>query len=344
MTLTMRPAIKLPSHKGARFKDATEVSEQKLRDIVRGKDRTFARSQAMAALQASDVGDKHVEFERVLANELEPSELRYKAAQYLARINTPDALKSLVKNGAVSDRETLTGVVKALGQIGDRSALPALAKVQRSATGHVQKLARFSAALIAHRSGLEEADLPVPAAKDLLGLPAEKAAPIARTVADQEQIKLCLKTIGRQPFGIKIDETFAYQLVCANRRMMILFNRDLRKKNALNVAKRKTFLGLVAVFYEGSKSYSVRYLLLTSPAAKGKAVDILVALTNGEIVFSGEAKLVKEVYDFKINAVARPGAHSVNIKGNWTTEGISFREATSSLVTQVARKTPVEVV
>lgn len=343
MTLIIRPPLKLASQKIVSLKDATEISEQKLRDIVTGKDRSFERLQAMAVLQASDVSDKHVEFEKVLANEHEPSDLRYRAALHLGNMDTPASLQSLIKNTSVRDRVVLTGVVKALGRIGDQSALSALTRVQRTATGHVQKLARFSAALIAHRLGLEEHDLPVPAEKDQLSLPADRVASISLAIADLKEIKSCLKSIGRQTFGISVDETVAYQMTCDKRQLMILFNRDLRRRSALDVGKRKTFLGLVAGFNAAASTYSVQYLLLTSPVARSKTVNIFVALTNGDIAFSGQATPGNESYDFKIAAVGRPGAYAVHIKGNWTSDRVSFQEARTSLKTQIARRTPTEI-
>jgi HEAT repeat protein len=142
--------------------DPDQLSLKRLRNVVAGKDRSFSRAQAMMLLLASDFPNKHRDFEAVLGNEEEPSRFRYLAAISLGRVNTAAAMEVLVKHSQIRDERVLTGVMMALGRIGDKSALDVVSRVKQQTTGMAASMAKFAAALISHRLGLAGNDLPVP--------------------------------------------------------------------------------------------------------------------------------------------------------------------------------------
>src|SRR5438874_5458304 len=83
------------------------LSLKHLRNVVAGRKTTFSRSRAMAMLQTTDFPNKHRDFEAVLENEKESSDIRSLAAISLGKIATAAALAILVKNLNVTDERVL---------------------------------------------------------------------------------------------------------------------------------------------------------------------------------------------------------------------------------------------
>ena len=120
----------------------------------------------MTRLLESDFPNKHRDFEHVLANEADAPEARHLAALHLGMIDTRAALDALIAQTAIRDEYVLTGVLKALGRIGDVSALSAIERVLKTATGTAAAQAALAAAFIAHRLNLPGHALPVPSSSD----------------------------------------------------------------------------------------------------------------------------------------------------------------------------------
>jgi hypothetical protein len=343
MSLKIGPPFKIsPRLSEGLILDPDEISLKRLRDVVTGRDTTFSRSRAMALLLASDFPNKHRDFEVVLENETESSTIRYVAAINLGRMNTPAAAEILIRNSHVRDERVLSGVMKALGRIGDKTALDAIFSAQEYAEGLAASQAKFAATLIAHRLGLEEGDSPIPKTGDHLEVhPSARPFPITR--AGDTDAEFCLRSLADQPFGIEFSEHPMYQARCGRNTWMILLNRELVGKYTVQqLKKQKAFLGVVAIRNEETRLYSVAFLLLTSPAKEKDAANILIYRTTGELVFSGTARVEGNCAAFSILALPRPGAFAVQIEGSFEDGRLDINTALSTEFVQMKKREPSE--
>jgi hypothetical protein len=323
--------------------DTDKLSLKRLRDVVAGRDTTFPRSRGMAILQTTDFPNKHRDFEAVLENEKESPEIRYLAAINLGKISSPAAIEILVKNSHVSEEHVLAGVMKALGCIGNKSALDAISTAKKRAKGLAAMQAEFAATLIAHRLGLEECELPVPETMDHLELDLPCARPFRITRADDTDAEFCLRSLAGQQFGIEFSEHPMYQARCGRNVWMILLNRDFGDKNSVKtLGKRKAFLGVVAIRSEETRLYSVAYLMLTSSSKDEDVVSILIYRTNGNLTFSGTARVVGNCAEFSILALPQPGAFAVKIEGTFEYGRLNIKTALATTFVQIKKLEPIE--
>ncbi|MGH8549720.1 MAG: HEAT repeat domain-containing protein [Methylococcales bacterium] len=323
--------------------DTDKLSLKRLRDVVSGKDTTFPRSRGMAMLLTTDFPNKERDFEAVLENEKESPDIRYLAAINLSKIPSPATIEILVKNCHVRDERVLAGVMKALGSIGNKSALDAILMAKKRAKGLAAMQAEFATTLITHREGLEGYELTAPETANQLEPDLHCARPFRITRADDADAEFCLRSLAGQPFGIEFSEHPMYQVRCGRNTWMILFNRDFGgKSNVKTLGKRKAFLGVVAIRSEETRLYSVAYLLLTSPAKDEDAVSILVYRTNGKLTFAGTARVVGNCADFSILALPQPGAFAVKIEGTFEDGRLNIKTALSTTLVQIKKREPTE--
>ena len=323
--------------------DTGSPSLRRLREIVAGKDETYPRSQSMAMLLRTDFPNKHRDFEAVLENEREPPELRYLAAIHLGTMATPAALEILVRNSRVRDERVLAGVMKALGRIGDRSALDAITAARQYATGAAARQAEFAATLIAHRTGSEEYAPPVAVTASLLELDLHCARPFRVTRADGADAELCLRSLAGQPFGIEFAEHPMYQVRCGRKTSMILLNREFTTEASVeSLQRRRAFLGVVAARSEDTRLYSVAQLMLTAPAEGKDEIRLFIHRPNGDLAFAGTAQVAENCAGFSIRAVPRPGAFAVSIEGRFEDGKLDITTALSTRFVQIAKREPIE--
>lgn len=323
--------------------DTDTLSLKRLRDIVAGRDSSYPRSGGMAMLQTTDFPNKHRDFEAVLGNEKEPPEIRYLAATYLGKIATSAAMEILIKNSQIRDERVLVGVMKALGCIGNKSALEAVSVTQKRATGLAARQAEFAATLIAHRVGLEEYELPVSETRDHLEIDVHCARPLRIVRADDADAEFCLRSIAGQSFGIEFSEHPMYQVRCGRNTSMILLNRDFGDIDSVQtLGKRRAFLGVVALRSEATRLYSVAYLMLTSPARDEDAISILVYRTNGNLAFSGTAQVAGNYAEFSILAHPQPGAFALKIEGTFEAGRLEIKTALATMFVQIKKREPIE--
>lgn len=124
---------------------------------------------------------------------------------------------------------------------------------------------------------------------------------------------------------------------------MILLNRDFGDKNsAKTLEKRKAFLGVIAIRSEETRLYSVTYVILTSPAQAEAAVSVLIYRTNGNLAFSGTARVIENCTEFAILALAQPGACAVKVEGTLENGRLDIKTALSTMFVQTKKREPIE--
>jgi hypothetical protein len=325
--------------------DLDEINLRQLRDAVAGKNRTFPRARAMDLLLTTDFPNKHRDFEAVLENNSETPEDRALAAINLAKVNTPASLDVLIKHIQTDDELVLTCIMKALGRIGDKSALNAILKFKEGAKGLAAEQAKFAASLISHRLGLPDNELPIPDEEEYVEICRDAARPFQINLAGSNDAEFCLRSLADQSFGIEFAEYPMYQVCCGRNNWMILFNRDfIGQDMAKKLGKKKAFPGLIAIRSEASRLYSVAFLILTSPAKQPDKVNILIHRPNGGLIFSGSMQVKENRLEFSIYAIARSGVFPIRVVGAFEDGELQVKTALSEFFVQGEKRQPLKEV
>jgi hypothetical protein len=307
---------------GTRVGDPDGVSLKQLRDAVAGKDVDWPRAHAMTRLLESDFPNKHRDFERVLANEADAPEARHLAALHLGMIDTRAALDVLIAQTAVRDEYVLIGVLKALGRIGDASALSAIERVLKTVTGTAAAQAALAAAFIAHRLNLPGHALPLPPSTDCgldTGTPMNGGQPpdcgrLRVTVANASDAELCLRSLARRPLAVELLESPMYEMRCGRNIWMIALNRDAGEKDLIHrLSSQKMLVAVVARRDRDTGLYAAAFLVFTTPDADG--AHILIHRVDGGLISAGFARTSGDNAEFALRPLKGPRPYTVSVEG-----------------------------
>jgi HEAT repeats len=310
-----------------------------IRDAVAGINTSIPRKRAVQLLQTVNFPEKIQDYQNLLENEDEPSDIRYLAAIGLYKANTPEAIEILIGNSQTRDQNVLAAIMKGLGRIGDERALPAIVRVKNSATGRAASQAAFAAGLLSHRFGLAGNDLRVPVASEYLPPPGGTTSQVRVATPPETEVEVYLRSLVLQPFGIQQDVNHLYQIQCGRNNFMLAFNEAFTHPDtARTIQVRKTLLGVIATKNEETESYATAYLLLTTPAAQANVLDLLIHRSTGELIFSGTAQIKGSSAEFSIRSISRPGAFSVDIAGSFEVGRLQLTNAQSGTIVQERRR------
>jgi hypothetical protein len=324
---------RLPRHGIVRLPEGADwdpptVTLKAIREVVAGRGESgHSREQAMAVLMASDFPNKHRDFQSLLENGSESRQIRHLAARYIGMTNTPAAMEILIQNTEIRDEYVRAGVVRALGRIGDTSALPAVLGVKEEGGGRAAAQAAFAAALISHRWGLEGNDLAFPAEEAYVNLPTSGTRDIEIASAGEEGAEFCLRSLATEPFGVEFAEQPMYELRIGQALSMLVLNRDVLSGSPVRyITRRKAFLGVIA-YRTRAGLYPVGLLVLTAPSKKQNEVGISLCTTEGAIVFGGRGVARQDGVAFSIATVSGSKASPVSIRGVLEGGGLEFETA-----------------
>jgi hypothetical protein len=310
-----------------------------LQNVITGSHSRVARSRAVYLSQHDDVPTQIHHLQLLLENEAEYSHIRRLAAAILGRINTPEAEKILIRSSQVRDSNILASVVTALGRIGGETALKAVVEAQGYAIEPASSLARFAAALISYRLGLEGNDLPVPRGDEYMERASGATHPVEITHAEEGEARACLQSLAMEPFGVEFSNQNLYQVRCERNSLMLLLNRDFTGQDAIRkLQERKALFGVVARKNPTMDSYSISFLVLTSPSGQAHSNHIWINRSTGEPAFHGTAQLIRDKAEFEISTLAGPGAFSVRFEGTFDGHTFKFRTALSGLFGEKPRE------
>ena len=173
--------------------------------MLTGKSKALPKTLAMNLLQNQEYHNKLKDLQSVLENNNESATLRYLAATNLGRTNVADAQDILIKNIQIDDDLVLSGIVEALGRVGDVEAIPALLNIKITKNEFVSSKANFAVSLISYRFGLEGNELSIPTEEEYLKL-SGNTQPIMISKARRNEINKCVDCISDRPFGIQLAQ------------------------------------------------------------------------------------------------------------------------------------------
>jgi hypothetical protein len=251
------------------------------------------------------------------------------------------ANKILVNNLSIRDDVVLSGVVKALGWIGDQRAFEAISRLSGTAGERAATGARFASTLIAHRLGLDGGESSNDVNVDYLDLQHDAARRLSLDSADPKEAEMCLRSVVEHPYGIEYAEAPMYQLRCGQNAWMVLFNRDCVGRDVVERLRRhKSLLSVIAYRSRASRLYAPVYLVMTAPSGGG--VAILVYRASGGMQFGGETRIDDGIASFSMRAAARPGAFAVRLDGTFDGVRLTMSTALAGAVAARRKRSVVE--
>jgi len=319
--------------------DPDRVSLARIRRAIAGGDAELPAARAMTLLFDSDFPNKHRDFEKVLADDAAPELLRRVAAAYLGRMQTPEAVEILVQQLDIRDELVLSSVVRSLGASGGRRALETLDALERDLPASVYDEVVVARTFIAHRIGVEGAERPTSSEIAFIDVDERCSGKLGVMAADRNDTELCLRALGRRPFGIELAEN-AIQVRCQRRVWLFLPNHLYSTHSALGgLASHRAILGLVASRVQATGLYSLAYVLLATPLEDG-TIRVVATRTNGQMTFGGSARLDERGLHFSLRAAARPGAFAIGVDGTWANGELRVERAVAGFTAEFPRNRP----
>jgi hypothetical protein len=244
---------------------------------------------------------------------------RVAAIAALGQMATPESQSVLSAMLADSEPRIRLATLKSLGQVANRSALPALNDLATSGDRAVAQQLQLTKALIAHREGLagpflEEAPRNPRAPGD-----AESTRPVRFDVRSADETAADLTRFQGPDYGLRFSER-AYRLHCGRADWSLFVNGDLGSLTATErLLERPWIAGILARWMPPDVANATQYLLLTRPA--GASVHIDVVRTDGEIVYTGSASPAARDLSFDIADIERPQTAPTHVTGVLSEDG-----------------------
>jgi len=330
--------------RGAGAGSGTLRGLQEVRDALHGRSDRLTPTDAVQLLSHSAFPNRHRDLQSILDDEGASSRLRYLAAVGLARADRTAAQDILIRASQTSETRVLAGIFRALGQVGDETALRAVEEVLPRAEAQARTQGEFARTLIMHRIGLSGGRSARTPKIEALELAADCGQRVLIRAARAHVAMESLLALGPRPYGIELAEDPMFEFVCDRCRGTIMLNREFTGTDALSLLrKRPALLGLGALRSESDDRWSAAAVLLTTP--EGKGIRIAVHLTNGERIFDGLATVQDEEARWSLRAVRRLGAFPIRAEGTFSSGMLRIDVAESGTrVVQSARPVAVEAV
>lgn len=300
-----------------------------LRRLASGQTLSFFRGEALRLLATSRFPNRHRDLEIVLANEQEPLGLRCLAATLLGQQANDTALRILVNQAPSTTPDVLDQIVRAVGQIGDDTALEALDRIGASAPARIADQARFASVLIAYRHGLGDHTVELPERSRCLHIPQEHRLPVAVEIPHGKDLDSSLLAVAVEPYGIEFDERHASQLSFERDRWILLLNRTVLEAFE-RLRRKKALLGVVVERVALDPEYVVALIILSTPAEGAREVRLHLHDLDGDLLYLGDAHVHEPRVGFSVETLARPVSIPLEIEGELTEEGLSLSSVSTT--------------
>jgi hypothetical protein len=209
--------------------------------------------------------------------------IRTAAALNLSMMPPELSEKALLQNLMSADETVQVEVIKALGRIGSTEALARLKVLSEPNNDFIKQQLSLAKLAISFRSGADEAG--DGDAKSILGI--QWMIHTAKIVEDR-QVRENIDAIWGSTYGITLNPNVGFEISCGRAKHFLFLNDVVKRGTFLDdVKSRKMIAGLIALQEKHIQYSTIRYLLLTNPSNSG--IELIVARTNGEAVYAGEA-------------------------------------------------------
>jgi HEAT repeat protein len=242
------------------------------------------------------------------------SALRAAAVVQLGRKGGAEAEGALVR--LVEGEEDVSvrlRAAQALAKIGSPEALKPLGALADAADPSVARRAAFARSVLAYRQGLAGFELPRPGNDDLVPPPQHEVAAVESAPASLHEAAAALDDLRQDSYGLRLVREQSYAVDCGLVRLLLALDADAVRDMSASAEPRPRLLGLVAERSPEDGSFSVRWLVFSTPAERG--LDLAVHRQTGEHVLFGPAVPSRGVVRFELGAVAAVGNPAVQVSG-----------------------------
>jgi HEAT repeat protein len=310
--------------------DADAYSVEELRRAVLDGVEPPSRPLALALLGRKDYPQKSTDMKRLLLDEKEVPRYRSMAAQILGQMGTSEAVRALRQAITIDDDVALRGVIAGLQTAGSEDARAALSTLGRR-RGTVGRAARRSRAVLEHRQGERGVELDVPAERSMLRVSSRTATAIDIASMRGKQLDEAVEAARQAVPALAFASEGAVSLRCGGNTFVLVLEEQLAQGRAEAAASAKAQVGVVVRRRDlERKGWELAYHVLTRPRADGK-IDLFVTSGVGRVVLAGTARPRQTRVEFRLQAVASPGAVAVDLAGVYEAGKLTFSRARSSV-------------
>lgn len=310
--------------------DAGAYSVEELRRAVFEGGEPPSRPLALALLGHKTYADKERDMQRLLMDEDEVPRLRAMAAQILGDIGSAEAVDMLRQGLTVEHDVVLRGVIAGLRASGSDEARAAVRTLSRR-RGTVGAAARHARALLEHQRAERGVELARVDELALLRVSPRQAVPIDITRARGKQVAEAVEAAQQAVPAVRLASEGAVSLRCGDDLFVLVLDERIAQDRAETVIAGKAQAGVVVRRRKlERKGWELAYHVLTRPRADGK-VDVVVTTGSGRVRFAGTAQQKKTHVEFRLQAVARPGALAVDLAGTYEAGRLTFSRARSNV-------------
>lgn len=224
----------------------------------------------------------------------------------------------------VRDELVLLKVLRGLAQVGDPDAFWALARIPERRSPFIDRELRFARALIAYRNDLRNDPLATVEIPDER-LPSGEGLEVAARSLDPTELEERLNRVEGSLYGIEVSSEFGFELQAGRARWLALVEKNLAEQTYRNTGERKCLLALLARWMSETDTYSVQYIVLTTPVSDDD-IRVFVLRSDGELVHAGRGSLNEGVLNFSLSSLEREGVAPAMISGGLGAAEIDLRD------------------
>ena len=218
---------------------------------------------AVVVLATSGYPNRLRDLDAFLAEADRPSELRALAAEWLGRIEHPDAAAALLRRLDTSDARVRRHVVRRRPPCPGADAVDPLLSLAERESGAARDRARFAAGLIAHR--LERPSSPIYLPEDIPAVDIGDAAAVRVVRPMRRDVEACVMDLAAESCGVAFDESSALEVRIDAERWTVL--PDVRA--ARPRGDRAILWGALAEWDAVRGDHGLAGVILSSPATAG---------------------------------------------------------------------------
>lgn len=322
------PGRKLPVDVGSQRK-LTANQLDALRSVVNRQviaKTPISMIHAVTALAAFDPSeDTAGNLADLVVNEWEAQPDRATAAIALRRIPAEASEPALIRALSVSEPVLLQRVVQSLGAVAGPGALPKLEKLATDGPAALTQQIAFAKELIASRAGIDVEYRP-----DVRGVarkPGKDDAVLPMTMRKlrKSTVEKQLSRVVDTRYGIEIG-SWAFNVTAGNARWTLFMNEQLQEAGGFGALfERPWLVGILPRWDHQTDTAAVQHVIVSRP--NGRTASVRVIRTDGEVVYTGPVKRVRDLMKFSIRDVARRGTAPTNVHGRLTPTGLEIEMA-----------------
>lgn len=279
---------------------------------------------AISALASFDPSEETADIlSGLVVNEWEDQKIRATAAIALRRIPTSE--DALVRALSVPDPILLQRVVQSLGAVGGPKSLRQLERLSVEGAPSLGQQIVFAKELIAARAGIDEEYRVDPRGVTRKPGKDDKVLPMTMKKLRRKTVESQLSKLVDTRYGIDIG-SWAFGVTAGNANWTLFMNEQLQEAGGFGALfERPWLVGILPRWDHQTNTGSVQHLILSRPS--GRTANVRVIRTDGEVVYTGPVKRVRDLLSFSIRDVARRGTAPTNVHGRLTATGLEIEMA-----------------